>query len=794
MAAYQRVIAGWRGGVAAAGLLSVWLTSQAAEGVLDEITVTAQKREQSIQDVGISISAFSGAQLKEMGIVNSVDIAAMTPGVYISGNNGGQKTLFTIRGVTQNDFNDHTEAPVAVYVDDAYVAFGQGQIFGVFDLDRVEVLKGPQGTLFGRNATGGLVHYLSKRPTKQFEAYTDVTYGSYHQIRVESAAGGPVNDAIGGRVALLYSKHDPYIKNDYPNRLVTLDGKPISDDHAGTGDEDTLGVRGELQFGATAGPNFLVVGSYARTIQNAAPFLEQPTVPVFDAAGNHVGTITAGPNETREAILPDGTPINHPLSFDPDLVRPAGGNLYGPSCTAQNRKDLSCSQDFAVPDWNTTHTYSATGKFTWPLGSSTLTSVTDYKHYSKFQGISADGGPASTVNALFDASASTWAQELRLNGEIPRLRWVTGLYYLNVDLNSAFALSAPADSLFEPLAGVPWNDAALARLKTRSASLFGQIERDLTDSLTLIAGARFIRENKDFTGEETFFQIENPYRLDTQIPLFNVQPRTSRTSNNNLWSGKLQLDWHASDNLLIYGGINRGVKAGGFNAPATFGAGFPSKDIPYGPEVLYSYEAGFKRDGLFGGTTRVNGSAYYYDYKGYQGFFFTQVTGYVTNLNGRYEGLELEMASRPVQGLDLSINGSYLNARLFDIQLGPGIFRDSQPSFAPRFHAAALARYRLPFGVAGGHVSAQASGDYVSYIYDNIRNFAASKLPAYIVTNLRLSWDSDNGRWQTAVFANNVADRRYYTIGYDLSNATGSNSVVPGLPRRYGLNVRFNLQ
>src|SRR5882757_8106362 len=162
MAAYQPMIAGWRGGVAAAGLLSMWLTSQAAEGVLDEITVTAQKREQSIQDVGISISAFSGAQLKEMGIVNSVDIAAMTPGVYISGNNGGQKTLFTIRGVTQNDFNDHTEAPVAVYVDDAYVAFGQGQIFGVFDLDRVEVLKGPQGTLFGRNATGGLVHYLSK--------------------------------------------------------------------------------------------------------------------------------------------------------------------------------------------------------------------------------------------------------------------------------------------------------------------------------------------------------------------------------------------------------------------------------------------------------------------------------------------------------------------------------------------------------------------------------------------------------------------------------------------------------
>ena len=222
--------------------------SPAAESVLDEITVTAQKREQSIQDVGISITAFSGEQLQELGIVNSVDIAAMTPGVYISGNNGGQKTLFTIRGVTQNDFNDHTEAPVAVYVDDGYVAFGQGQIFGVFDLDRVEVLKGPQGTLFGRNATGGLVHYISKRPTRELETYTDLTYGSYHQIRVESALSGPLNDAISARVAMIYSKHDPFIKNDYPNRAVTLDGNPISPDHAGTGDEDTLGVGGNCSL------------------------------------------------------------------------------------------------------------------------------------------------------------------------------------------------------------------------------------------------------------------------------------------------------------------------------------------------------------------------------------------------------------------------------------------------------------------------------------------------------------------------------------------------------------------
>ena len=131
-----------------------------AQNVLEEVVVSAQKREQNIQDVGISMSAFTGEQLKALGVQESFDVAAFTPGVHISGNLAGQNTQFTIRGVTQNDFNDIVEAPNAVYLDEGYVAVAQAQTFGVYDIDRVEVLKGPQGTLFGRNATGGLVHYI----------------------------------------------------------------------------------------------------------------------------------------------------------------------------------------------------------------------------------------------------------------------------------------------------------------------------------------------------------------------------------------------------------------------------------------------------------------------------------------------------------------------------------------------------------------------------------------------------------------------------------------------------------
>lgn len=763
-----------------------------AQGVLEEITVSAQKREQNIQDVGISITAFSGAQLRELGIRDSVDVAAMSPGVHISGNNGGQKTLFTIRGVTQNDFNDHTEAPVAVYVDETYIAFGQGQLFGTFDLDRVEVLKGPQGTLFGRNATGGLVHYLSRRPTREFEGYVDTTVGSYDQLRVETAVGGPLSPSVAGRLAMVYQRHDPVIDNDYPNRAVTLNGTPNPSDGVGTLDEDTLGFRGQLQFGSDSGRSFLLVGSYLRTKQNSAPFLEYPTVPVFDSAGNHVNTIPAGPDETREAMSPDGTPIDHPLSFDPDLTRPAGGNLYGPSCTGHDRRELSCSMDFAFEDINTTDTYGVTGKLTWDIGDVTLTAITDFKDFDKFQAITADGGPASTVEGLFDAGATTWTQELRLNGEGDRSRWVTGAYYLYVDLASNFSLPAEPNSLFEPLAGVPWEDVALTQLKTKSASVFGQVEYDLTDSLTIIGGARLIREDKRFTGEETFFLNTAPLTQDTDTVLFNVQPRRNHRQSDTLWSGKLQLDWRPQDNLLIYGGVNRGVKAGGFNAPATFGSGFPAEDIPYDEEVLLSYETGFKWDGLFNGTTRVNGSFYYYDYQDYQGFFFTQVTGFVRNLDGRYKGLELELATAPTANLSFALNLGLLDATLYDIQLGPGVFRDSRPSFSPRRQVSALARYEFPTDVFGGKIAAQLTGNYASEFYDNIRNFQASLLPSYVLANARLSWQSRDSHWQADAFVNNLADRRYYTIGYDLSNATGSNSLVPGRPRWYGLSVRYS--
>ena len=422
----------------------------------------------------------------------------------------------------------------------------------------------------------------------------------------------------------------------------------------------------------------------------------------------------------------------------------------------------------------------------------TLTAVSDYKNFDKFHGLPADGGPASTINVLFDAQAETFTQELRLNGDLDRMRWVVGLYYLNSDLDTGVSITADPTYLFQPLVGIAWEDTALTDMETNSYSAFGQLEYDLSDQLTFIAGVRIIQENQDFTGEETFFASTDPLRLETDTPLFSPQPQQSYEQDKTLWSGKVQLDWQASDDLLLFAGVNRGVKAGGFNAPFTFGAGFPTTDVPYSEEVLLSYETGFKWDNLFNGTTRINGSFYYYDYKDYQGFFFTQVTGFVRNVDADYKGVELELFSSPIEGLDFAFNFAYLDAEVKDVQLGPGVLIDTEPSYSPDTQLSGVLRYTWPNDVMDGRFSAQASFNYASSFWDNIRNFEASELPSYILGNVRLGWDSNDGKWQGAFFVNNVADERYFTIGFDLANATGSNSLVPGKPRWFGGSIRYN--
>ena len=333
-------------------------------------------------------------------------------------------------------------------------------------------------------------------------------------------------------------------------------------------------------------------------------------------------------------------------------------------------------------------------------------------------------------------------------------------------------------------------------MDTNSYSAFGQIEYDLSDDLTLIAGARVVQEEKDFDMTIGIMPSFGVLTVNAATPdQYFVGPIPFEDkSSDTLWTGKLQLDWRLNDDTLIYAGINRGVKAGSYNAPllgSYFGGGGDA-GVPYDEEILTSFEAGFKTE-FNEGRTRLNGTAYYYDYKDYQAFLLVGVGGVVINADAENYGVELELITSPVDGLDILVSAAWLDATVEDVplsslsQLPPS---DVKPTYAPEFQATALIRYE--WAVGSGSMSVQADASYSDEYFYNLRNFDADKFDSYTVVNARVGWSNADGSWKIAAELRNLTDERVGEMGYDLATLCGCNEVSFKAPRYLGLNARYN--
>ncbi len=815
-------------------LASGLLFEASAQVLTDQIVVTAQKREQNEQDVGISINAFSGEQIKALEIEQSFDIANFTPGVHISGNLAGQNTQFTIRGVTQNDFNDIIEAPNAVYLDDAYIAVAQGQTFAAFDVSRVEVLKGPQGTLFGRNATGGLVHYISNKPNfETAEGYLDVTYGRFdspahaNQVRVEGALNIPLGDKAAVRGAVLYNYQEPYLKNLYPDGAVgggVFPGfgangfAPGPDAGADLGDDDTLAGRFTLAFEPNSKLRGQISFNGARTRVATGPYQSKSTIGVFDASGELIDVIDTPAGETRFSIQLDANGNDTGLDFGTDQdnngifgnpefgVGPTsralpGGDFFG--YLDPDGDDFTFSGDFAFKDHGTTDSWGVGGKLEYDLSDNVmLTSITDYKDFEKLLFIDVDSAPVNQLANYAGVDAQTFTQELRLSGSSDAFNWVAGFYYLNIDSSSDNGLKIPAGSVAIAPGGGPVDVGVDAELKTNSYSVFGQTEWEFAPRLKLVTGVRVIWENKDAIVEQNLYASLDARTVHQGAPIVQIGPIDPLTGfpttfngaiNDTHWAGKAQLEYHATDNFLLYGGVSRGVKAGSFNAPIDGGLALPDEfaSLPYDREVLVSYEGGFKAT-IMDGRARLNGSLYYYDYSDYQAFLFTGVSGLVINADAKNIGGEIEFQANPMNGLDIILGLAVMDATVKDVPLrvaGP-IVRDVDPVYAPELQANAIIRYEWPF--LGGKASILGSFSYSDEYSYNLRNFAADAFDEYYLLNSRLGWASPDDRWELAFSVNNITDERIGIQGFDLATLCGCNEVSYQPPRWYGLNVRLN--
>ena len=726
-----------------AGVISGGAFAQGNASLLEEVIVTAQKREQNLQDVGVSVSAFSGELVRSLGWNSTEDIAVQTPGLIATSFSGDSSvSTFSIRGVGQNDFADHQEAPTAMYVDNVYIANTGAAGMQMFDVKRVEVLRGPQGTLFGRNATGGLIHVLTEDPTEDFEGYADVTVADYNQLRVEGAVSGPLGDSVSARLSVLKDDADGYFEN--------AGGDDVRE-------RDLLSLRGKLRFTPTDSVTIDLAAWSNQVDKNSAG--------AYDFIVSH-----ATANDAEFDF--QGVPNNFPK---------ANEGFQNP--TGVIDKDA----------------VGYTGTIAVEFDSFTLTSITDFQDFEKFYLEDSDANESRTLEYYSDQDSEQFSQELRLNGQAGDTSWVAGFYYLNIDGDFESSLNMPT------FGGDTINNYSL---ETTSWSIFGQLEYALTESLSLVAGLRYIEDEKDYEidsrCEPAFTHMEGeiipPWDAPNDCSWFTsgvpdapviveVEAPYKDSRDDSDYSGTLRLDYQFSDDLLLYGSLSRGMKAGGYTAPLD---GFLlAEQLPFDSEILTSYELGFKAE-FFDSMMRLNGSAFYYDYEDYQAFVFQGLTSVVVNYDASIVGAELELVANPMEGLEISAGLSVLDATVEDVEIAEGVFKDQDMITAPDLTANLMVR--KAWELSAGSVIAQLDGYYIDDQQFNTVNTSLTAGDSYSVWNARLSYLAGHGdnQWEVSAFAKNFGDEEYLTYAFDLSGFGGYSLQVYGPPRWYGVQARYS--
>lgn len=728
-------------------------------GRLTEIVVTAQRREQNLEDVGTSISAFDAASLEKLGMRSATDLAQHVPGMQYQ-SFSPTITIFNLRGISQNDFGDHHEAPVAVYSDDVYQASMSSAAGSMYDQERVEVLRGPQGTLFGRNATGGLIHFISMKPSLDAtDGYINVTGGQYADVETEGALNLPVNDQLGTRLSFATSRHDGLIsnsvgpdaetQNQYAARFQVLD--KISD--AGSVLLKVYGVRniGEISPSYAWGASCNDLG--------------------FLAPGQ---TCPAGVNGLGAFLAPTQNAYGTCPGCDQSGYRNPSSNPFNQAFDRRGIFDRTL--------------YGVTAHVDWNFGAVKLTSVTDYMHLNKRYGEDSDGSPNFQFNFDTYQTYHQFSQELHLSGGGEHFRWITGAYYLN--LGNYDIQDENVNQTY--LGFIEHDQGPQFSLATRSYAVFAQTEWDFADYWTLITGARYTRDDKNFN-----YTLWNPAPgtplLDKNgVPyVYNSTTAPGLADRNfDLYSGKIEVDFKPQAGMLFYASVNRGPKGGGWSAPSnTPGTNLFASlvdVIAYKPETLIDYELGTKATFL-NGRVRLNADAFYYDYRNYQAFFLRDFTQIIGNVDAKLEGAEVEIAAVPVHGLTVELGVAALSTRIKNVVLPDGTSANREMPNAPKWSVNLNARYEWPTSV--GTFWAAVDGKWnASQWLENV-NAPVDFQPSYAVANLHAGY-APNERLSFDVWVKNVGNKYYRIYNLDLSGL-GYNESVYGPPRWAGATVTY---
>jgi|GEM_PF-2571304 len=748
--------------------------SAASSSTTEDIIVTANRKAERLQDVGISITAVTGEQLVERGINNAGDIAAMTPNFQMirSYATPGFNTQITIRGIGQPNFEDSTESTAPTYVDEFYM-IGAGQAdFGLYDLARTEVARGPQGTVQGRNSTAGSVNFYTNRPNFDGTAASlSISGGQHSLIRATGFLNLPVNDVLAIRGAFSIDRNDGYTTNINPNRLYKHGGQ--NKFYAG---------RFQMLFEPTDRFSFNLKGEYGKVGPTAAGNERA----LFTAPGPGVGTI--------------------------EVPQDAYGNTQANMGTAQYIDTVNA--DGAMEAQNRVYhllanmSYEVTDNFS-------LVAVGGILNMKKYSIEDCDHTPDPICLFTNDSRSKHQMIEVRGLYTSGGTSVTLGTSYLHQSLHVRSVTPLFFNAETTPFRDGDGNPTGLYAQSFRdnqslkSYAFFGQSEQELNDRLKLIVGARYTHDKKVIDAlNQVSFDVPLSFGIPRTLAGFNAigdyafaNPDVTTSINarddgdlarfrKGLISANVQLNYKVTPDLLLYAAYRRGTKSGGFITGNA--SGVPTDLRKYKQETNNAYEVGFKST-VLDGMARVNGALFYYDYKDMQNTSFIGITNVVTNNDATIYGGELEVATSPVEGLDISGGIGVIHTKVKDITNPTGTVPftgDVKLPMAPTFTANAMIRYN--FDAAGGKAFIQLDGRTRTKMFRDSLNNASTLIPGSSEVNARFGFGDVDNSWNFAVWINNLFDSRRAVNKFDLSGTGNSGEVVYQTPRWIGATLTLN--
>jgi iron complex outermembrane receptor protein len=757
----------WLLAVASAGLLTATAvyaqTPPADAGGIEEVIVTAQKRSESLQTVPVSITVLTAAQLQRVKMDSPSDLISQVPNLQVNGIVGEASPVFSLRGISMFDYSLSQSSPVASYVDEVYK--GNFVLFGVeiYDLERIEVLRGPQGTLYGKNTTGGTINFITNKPGFNTDGYLKLGVGNYSRQEAEGALQGAlIDNKLAARVAFSYTKADGWFHN-------VLAGYP---DLEGV---DQYGVRASLLFKAT--DDLTAILRWSKSRQNPQNY---GIFAIICRPGIDAGCAPGGVGGSYYRTQ-DGTATGVPLAND----------QIGQNFTPKRRQE---NQAVALTvDWNLSEALA-------------LTSITSWDDGDLFNPEGTDGAPIYVFKIPYTGTNNQVTQDLRLTsrGSGP-FNFIAGAYYQHEDIYNSTENQFFAGTDVNGDGIIDYQDCAASGFVAcvfhnqfdqlrNSWALYTDDSYALTDQLKLRAGLRYNHDKA--TQKNAFAQL----RGVDGVPIANIIPgsttdlyATARQDITNVaWTGRAGLDYTPAPDLLLYANYSRGYRSGAFNAQFFFS---PGEFDSVKPETVDSIEGGIKSTWL-NGKLQADGAIFHYVYKNQQ-LIDVQSTGVQPLINipeSKMTGAELELVMRPLSVLTVRGGLGLLDGKFTDGSINNGTVSivDNKLPNAPSTSATLAADWDA---LRGDRLVFTVHGDlaYASEQYFEPANLPALRQGGYTTYNARLALHPADDRWEVAVWGRNLGDKFFLTTGANLAGF-GYYYTHRNTPRMYGLEATYRLR